>query len=450
MSLGVSLSQLVEESLDHLTTGIPELDEALSGGLQSRSIYEVYGPPGIGKTHFGLQLIHENNSKCILVIDGHKTTPLNLVSRCKSQDSELEGKLDTLRITKFSQLVYFFQELNERYDLIILEGMSQIVIDYLHAHMNYKIWKANSTLHGFKNRSMIVLMTQLTRYVNKHRSCIIMLNDSMNTAYQDYSDQSLVSFGGDAASFLVKSEKKRHVQTLKSALVANASVGGKDSRWEVFVRYRIGLFWDWSPAGLSKLHNGRKGGVPKRIRIAVVFPLMSNPATFSDTTHPTEDEHELVKLTIDSNGWFRALGAANSGLNSAYNQVPRKPQQCERSSPTRVQADNYAKQFRSFSDNAVVAQTPTHTCDQTVYPASPTLDVELSVVSVTSEAPSLLLLPQGGRGSPSHHEPEKADVTKAVPGYPSNEESYFSLRQRNNSPDLISSKEVLRKKRSKN
>ncbi|MCQ5086636.1 hypothetical protein NE685_12850, partial [Cutibacterium acnes] len=51
------LSQLIVESPKPLSSGITGLDEILNLGFQARSIYEIFGPPGIGKTNFGIQLV---------------------------------------------------------------------------------------------------------------------------------------------------------------------------------------------------------------------------------------------------------------------------------------------------------------------------------------------------------------------------------------------------------
>ncbi|AMD22222.1 HGL118Wp [Eremothecium sinecaudum] len=299
MSLGITLSQLVQESSEPLATGIPMLDEAICGGLQPRSIYEIFGPPGVGKTHLGLQIIRNNSDKRTLLIDTHKLTPLYLLDSLST--------LHTVRIRKFTQLVYFFQVLSQPYDLIIIEGLSQLLIDYLHASMKYKSRNVDASLHAFKNRSLILLMSQLTKYANQHNSCIVMLNDSMNTAYQDYSDVPLISFdGSENSSFLLKSEPKQNVQKLKSALVANASVGGKDSRWEVFIRLRIGLFWDWERDLSTK---GSSLKVPRKTRIAIFIPLSTNSSSSGSVQVP-----EVVRLPNEPNEW----------VNTAINNMRRK------------------------------------------------------------------------------------------------------------------------------
>ncbi|AAS54627.1 AGR137Wp [Eremothecium gossypii ATCC 10895] len=333
MSVGVSLSQLLQEGAEPLTTGIPQLDDALGAGLDPRSIYEVFGPPGIGKTLFGLQVIRCNRGKRVLVVDTHKRTPLDRLLPTEPSADDIEPHV--VRLTKFAQLVYFFQELRTAYDLIIIEGLSQVLIDYLHGRMRHPM-PSDTTLHGVKTRQLIALLSLLTRYVTQHHSCVLLLNDAMNTAYQDYSDHPLVAVDVDRGPFLVRAERRRHVQTLKSALVANASVGGKDAKWEVFVRCRIGLFWDWDRPAPGVPADRR---VPPKIRIAVVLPLAASAAA-----------HSVVKLKIDSSG---ALAALQSQVAASAAQ-PLEPD------PTESRASTPAVQFPPSSLSAI-AGTPTPT-----------------------------------------------------------------------------------------
>ncbi|AGO13995.1 AaceriAGR137Wp [[Ashbya] aceris (nom. inval.)] len=333
MSVGVSLSQLLHEGAEPLTTGVPQLDDALGGGLDPRSIYEVFGPPGIGKTLFGLQVVRCNRGKRVLVVDTHKRTPLDKLPPADPSADDAEPHI--VRLTKFAQLVYFFQELRAPYDLVIIEGLSQVLIDYLHGRMRHPM-SGDTTLHGVKTRQLIALLSLLTRYVTQHHSCVLMLNDAMNTAYQDYSDHPLVAVDVDRGPFLVRAERRRHVQTLKSALIANASVGGKDAKWEVFVRCRIGLFWDWDRPAPGAPADRR---VPPKIRIAVVLPLAASAAA-----------HSVVKLKIDSSGVLAAL-QLQSAAGAAQ---PLEPD------PSESRASSPAVQFPPSSLSAI-AGTPTPT-----------------------------------------------------------------------------------------
>lgn len=253
---GVPLSQLLQNHVDPILTGILSLDSR-TNGLQNGCIYEIYGPPGVGKTKLGAQIVHENTSSGIadrraLWIDTFQQAPLTKLSK---------SNCSFTRVTKFTQLWYYFQRLDTRFDLVVVHGLSQLLSDYI--NISETTCQLKQT-HEFKIKCLIKLMVVMTKYATKNNAVILLLNDAMNTAYQDYSDESIVSYiehdsknvkslAASSSSFLVKSQKKRHVQVLKSALVANSAVGGKDYRWEVFLKGRIGMFWNWDPIKQAKI-----------------------------------------------------------------------------------------------------------------------------------------------------------------------------------------------------
>lgn len=118
MSFGIPLSQLIVESPKPLSSGITGLDEILSLGFQARSIYEIFGPPGIGKTNFGVQLVSrslenmkplEKNEDKILWIETFQDMPINILRERFPNFDIVEENVKRVRIMKFGQLLYFFQ-----------------------------------------------------------------------------------------------------------------------------------------------------------------------------------------------------------------------------------------------------------------------------------------------------------------------------------------------------
>lgn len=297
MSVGISLSQLIVESPDPLLSGIEELDHSLDYGFQARSIYEVYGPPGIGKTKMGLQLVQnataanqkrDENSK-VLWIETHKTLSTNLMTR------SMRKACFRVRMLKFTQLLFFFQNLLKRkesdntpakYQLIIIDGFSQLVGDHL-----YYLQKrsgsdnADKNMHDIKCKHLTLLFTLMTKYTHSQGSTIILLNDCMNTAYQN---GMLIPFDEDfeviedGSNFFVTSHingsnlRRKNVQVLKSALLASSvAMGSRDSRWEVFIKCKIGLFWDWSDKNSDPQNKFDK------CRIAIICESQSSNDTIS-------------------------------------------------------------------------------------------------------------------------------------------------------------------------
>ena len=313
MSFGVPLSQLIVEKPEPLTTGTLIFDDLLGGGFQSGNIYEIYGPPGIGKTRFGIELIENSlkrsNEDSVLWIETFIPLPLNLISN--------NTNVYNVKIEKFTELLVFFTKLislSSHYKLIVIDGFSQLLVNHLNSLITRDKLSPNQgatnklNIHELKCRDLILLFSTMTKYANKHNSTIILLNNCMNTSYQsglltnngsnsnssmsnDYENTFEVI--GDGSNFFVSStissntlnennsgnnvlfgrntiSGKRNVQMLKSALIANSGMGSKDSKWEIFLKARIALLWDWSHRQDFQTGNN-KSKIPKRTRIAVIY-----------------------------------------------------------------------------------------------------------------------------------------------------------------------------------
>jgi circadian clock protein KaiC len=77
-----------------LPTGIPGLDEILSGGLPQHGLYLLQGNPGVGKTTFSLQFLLEGvrlGERCLYVSFSETRTELEAVARSHGWDL---GKLE--------------------------------------------------------------------------------------------------------------------------------------------------------------------------------------------------------------------------------------------------------------------------------------------------------------------------------------------------------------------
>ncbi|CAI4037961.1 hypothetical protein SMKI_04G2980 [Saccharomyces mikatae IFO 1815] len=363
MSFGIPLSQLIVESPKPLSSGITGLDEMLNLGFQARSIYEVFGPPGIGKTNFGIQLVGNSleniqpsdmNDDKVLWIETFQDMPINLLRERFRKRDVVDENVKRVRITKFGQLLYFFQNLfklsqSMKYKLIIIDGFSQIVCDHLCTLSKRSGGMLDKSIHELKCRHLILMFTIMTKYTHSTGSTIILLNDCMNTAFQSNEFESLEEYYEileDGSNFFVNSNnerRKNNVHILKSALVANIAMGSKDSTWEVFLRDRIGFFRDWNEQvdetifvkskrvkmPSSQDNEGRTTIKEMRInkrnfenfRIAIVFNLHNEDRKRAGEnwkrTRNGDDRHSIVKFDFDkATGQFRDIidrkgGAAN-------------------------------------------------------------------------------------------------------------------------------------------
>ncbi|CCE61291.1 hypothetical protein TPHA_0A02090 [Tetrapisispora phaffii CBS 4417] len=325
MSFGVSLSQLISSANNSIIkSGIDKLDEYLGGSFQNRSIYEIYGPPGIGKTRLGVQIVnnflrsnHSNKGSNVLWIDTNKTIAANNFADLSTYD-----KMYHVQITKISELTFFFTKLlqhlkieneqnseephdNNSYKLIIIDGFSNIInnhLNYICKRMNTNI---DTSIHEIKCRHLIMLLTVLTKFTHSNGSTVIFLNNCMNTAFSlDFDitaqDNNLTSV--DGSNFLVRSatsnDPRKSVQVLKSELVSNIGIGTRDSRWEVFIKNRIGLFWDWEHKG--KLHGTHYKGNYNKLRVAIISNIEEVSSRKVENKERDSSPQEDLELAINS------------------------------------------------------------------------------------------------------------------------------------------------------
>ncbi|CAI1820451.1 hypothetical protein SEUBUCD646_0B02060 [Saccharomyces eubayanus] len=355
MSFGIPLSQLIIESPKPLSSGITGLDEILSLGFQARSIYEIFGPPGIGKTNFGIQLVSrslenmkplEKNDDKILWIEAFQDMPINILRERFPKFDIVEENVKRVRIMKFGQLLYFFQNLfklsqSMKYKLVIIDGFSQLLCDHLCTLSKRSGGVIDKTIHDLKCRHLILIFTAMTKYTHSTGSTIILLNDCMNTAFQSNEFGSLeedYEVLEDGSNFYVNSNsdrRKSNVHILKSALVANIAMGGKDSTWEVFLRDRIGLFRDWNEQADETIFvKSKRVKTPssqdneactikemrinkrnfENFRIAIVFNLHGDDRERDrdggrpKRTRNSEDRNRIVKFDFDrATGLFRDI-----------------------------------------------------------------------------------------------------------------------------------------------
>ncbi|CAL9728715.1 DNA repair protein Rad55p [Monosporozyma unispora] len=291
MSLGVPLSQLLSSNPRPLTSGIETLDNALDDGFYKRSIYEIFGVPGIGKTQLAKQLVTNmikgQPQENILWIDTNKIVNM---SDQEWFNEKKECNIFKIRIKKFSELIFYFQQLlkdknGTKYSLIIIDGFSQLVVNYLNVILSHG--GDFRQLHDIKCKRLIVMMTLLTKYTHANNSIVILLDDCMNTSYQWENNASLSGIYNEdnldvldhGNNFLVSDRqslyKRKNVQNLKSALIANCAMGNKDTTWEIFIKNKIGLYWDW----INKDDDSFRANTSQKKALKCILAIVQDPKT---------------------------------------------------------------------------------------------------------------------------------------------------------------------------
>lgn len=389
MSLGVPLSQLLNSNTCPLTSGIKSLDKALHDGFYKRSIYEIFGVPGIGKTQLAKQLVTNMNKEQpqenVLWIDTNKTVNMS------DQQWFTNNKgysIFKMRIKKFSELIFYFQQLlkdksGKKYSLIIIDGFSQLVVNYINVILSHGV--DSRQLHDIKCKRLIVMMTLLTKYTHSNNSIVILLNDCMNTSFQSENNSSLTGIYNEdnldilnnGNNFLVSDRqsllKRKNVQNLKSALIANCAMGNKDNTWEIFIKAKIGLYWDWinkdnewfrlknsqrkpvkciiaivqeSNANKSDRGNKRRRVVPQPSILSSTPSSSSSTTSFASTSFSQSNEDlnnndgpirlcfskEMKKFSVlqPTNDKGNVLNHENSSIVSEMlNQAPSSPENLE-------------------------------------------------------------------------------------------------------------------------
>lgn len=331
MSLGIQLSQLITQQRP-ISSGISELDEKLSNnGFIEGCIYEIYGPPGVGKNKFIKDIIDRYREK------ENEQEDNNILWIESYNFNDDIDEIDSIRINRLSELIYYFQkeiESNSKkmYKIIIIDRFSQIISDYL---SNLQKCQVNN-IHQLKCKYLTIILTLITRYVIKNKSVCILLNDCINTGYVNHNEMHYQKL--DNSMFLIENgnSNNNNTQVLKSSLLGSIGFGGEDYKWLKFIKERIGIYYGWEDEGKKRCRViiiGEEDELGKVIRIRI------NKVTDQfELVHTKDEKGKDHNNTVNSNTF---KDNNNNNNNKNINQKKNNPSDIENEgNPKRVKLSN--------------------------------------------------------------------------------------------------------------
>lgn len=196
-------------------TGIPEIDEMLSGGIESGTVTIISGPSGVGKTTLGLQFIKEaagrGDRSVVYLFEEAVDTLLN---RCEGISIPVRAMVErgTLAVIKVDPLLYSPDEFAHRVQQEVEHaGARLIMIDSV---LGYKL--------SFQEDDLIRNIHTLCQYL-KGRGVTTILTNEVESITGDFKATELgVSYLADNIIFLryleIRGQMRRAIGVLKKRL----------------------------------------------------------------------------------------------------------------------------------------------------------------------------------------------------------------------------------------
>ncbi|MBK6543946.1 MAG: DNA repair protein RadA [Saprospiraceae bacterium] len=157
-SMSLSLEDIHIEDMERITTGDPELDRALGGGLVKGSVTLLAGQPGIGKSTLLLQMALSVNVDKVLYVSG--------------EESEQQIKLRAERIQRSQTSCFLYAETNI---LLILAEAGRLkpgllIVDSVQTLISDELESAPGTISQIRECSH-----QLIRYAKENETPVFII-----------------------------------------------------------------------------------------------------------------------------------------------------------------------------------------------------------------------------------------------------------------------------------
>jgi len=199
---------------EHVSAGVPEIDELLNGGLSRGTVSIISGPTGVGKTTLGTQFMKEaagrGERSVIYLFEESKQT---FMSRSRAVNIPVDDMLDrdTLQVYEVEPLERSPQEFGRMVRREVEDDDAEIVM--IDGIAGYRL-----TLRGADD-SMLKEMHTLGRYLKNMGVTTIFVDETKNITGEFNATQENISYLADTIVFLrhleLQGELRKAIGVLK-------------------------------------------------------------------------------------------------------------------------------------------------------------------------------------------------------------------------------------------
>ncbi|NJN76452.1 MAG: recombinase RecA, partial [Synechococcaceae cyanobacterium RL_1_2] len=187
--------ELHASNLKPMSSGVPEIDMLLEGGIEPTTVSVITGPSGVGKTTLGMQFIKEaagrGDRSVVYVFEEALST---LLRRCESVNIPVMAMIDrgTLKIIKMEPLATTAEEFANRVrDDIETNGTKIVMLDSI---SGYRLC--------FKEGDLVRNMHNLAQYLRSMKVTTIITNEIETITGDFKATESGISYLADNLLFL--------------------------------------------------------------------------------------------------------------------------------------------------------------------------------------------------------------------------------------------------------
>ena len=202
-----------ESSLQSISSGIPEIDELLHGGIERGTVTIISGPSGVGKSTFGVQFMKEaagrgERSVVYAFEEGEET----ILKRCEAVNIPVRNMIErgTLSIVTIEPLKYTSSQFIHVVCQEVKQNQAKIVM--IDSTSGYKL--------SMRGEDLIRQLHSLCQYLKNLGVTVILINETHSIAGSEFSVTEIgLSYLADNLVFLryleLRGELRKAIGVLK-------------------------------------------------------------------------------------------------------------------------------------------------------------------------------------------------------------------------------------------